>query len=140
MSLENSIEKLVTAMNKLESTLAQAIGQSAPQIGTPTKPPSKSKAEPKSQPAKPKRPPVKEPVPEIQETFVDMPEELPPVQEQDVRLAIQQLAALVSPAAAIGVLDTYGVKRIPELDPQYYQHVIDECNRLTSGGTDTAGV
>lgn len=137
MSIETLLADNTAAIRELIATIkaqayaeaSQPAARKADHLAVAEKP--KAKPEPKATPAPaPTSEPVVEDTPEAAATPAD-PETL--VSLDEVKAAVLKLAATKGRDAAVGVLQSFGAAKAPELTPEQYAPALDALNKAMAG-------
>lgn len=127
MSIETLLADNTAAIRELIATIkAQAYAEASQPAATK---PAPAKAEPKPKPA-PAPTPVVEDTPEAHATPAD-PETL--VTLDEIKAAVLKLAATKGRDAAVGVLQSFGAAKAPELKPEQYAPALDALTKAMVG-------
>lgn len=128
MSIETLLADNTAAIRELIATIKAQAYAEASQPATKAAP---AKAEPKPKPeTKPTPAPAVEDTPEAAATPAD-PETL--VSLDEVKAAVLKLAATKGRDAAVGVLQSFGAAKAPELKPEQYAPALDALNKAMAG-------
>lgn len=129
MSIETLLADNTAAIRELIATLKAQAYVEASQPATTKPAPAKAEPKPKAE-TKPAPTPVVEDTPEAHATPAD-PETL--VSLDEVKAAVLKLAATKGRDAAVGVLQSFGAAKAPELKPEQYAPALDALTKAMAG-------